>query len=85
MNFSVSLDSEKESITNLIKLETSDGDGKPFLTLDLVDNNLTLKYSNFSIKSQVNSSFYGDISQFYIKDKDKVVTNNITIVKQLLV
>ena len=73
MSFSVSLHSEEEATTttNLIKLKTSQGDGKPYLTLDLTKKTLTLKHSNISLKSQVNdtSSFYVKISQFYIQGK----------------
>ena len=79
MNFSVSLHSEEEATTNLIKLETRDGDGKPYLTLDLTENNLTLKYSHFSLTSQVEnpSSFFVEIFQFYTSTRNKVVTRLI--------
>ena len=75
MNFSVSLHSE-ENVTNLLELETSEADEEPYLTLDLVENRLSLKYSNVALKSQLNdnSSFYVEISQFY--DEGKVGTNN---------
>ena len=83
MNFSVSLHPEEETTTNLIKLETGDREGKPYLTLDLTEKNLILKCSNFSLKSQVKdpSSFYVEISQFYARTRGKVSAKSIKIVK----
>ena len=73
---SVSLTSEEN--VELLELEASEGE-EPYLTLDLIDNWLILKYSNVALKSQVNdSSFYVDISQLYSK-KGKVGTNRLSL------
>ena len=74
---------EEETTTNLIKLETGDREGKPYLTLDLTEKNLILKCSNFSLKSQIKdpSSFYVEISQFYARTRGKVSAKSIKIVK----
>ena len=74
MNFSVSLHSQEENATQLISLEPSEGE-KPYLSLDVTENNLTLKYSNVSLEIQVNDPayFYVEISQLYIGGKVQTI------------
>ena len=69
MNISVSLQSEEENVTNLIKIEGEEEE--PYLTLNLIDNKLTLKYSNIFLEYNVNdtSYFYVEIYQLYMGDK----------------